>query len=589
MSVPFKLIADTYEKLEKVSGRIEMRSILAALFSKIPKEQIYEVVHLTLGQIAPDFLGIEPGVGEKLTLRAISLATGVDEQSLMKKLIDSGDIGKVAEWAVSRKKQMALFREELTADNVYKNFLKMSQLSGEGSMELRVRLLADLFQKASPKEARYIARIASGTLRLGVAEATVLEALALSMNLLHKKDLIERKYNIYPDLGEIARILRDQGIEGIEKIKVTLGVPVRPMLGERAKDPGEIIKRHKKSLVEYKYDGLRMQIHIKEDGTVKIFSRSLEDLTAQFPDVVRFVKESFKGKNAIVEGETVAIDPHTFELRPFQEVAHRRGRKYDILEAMEKYPVATFLFDCIYANNEDLTEKKLMERRKILEGLFDWEKAERLSLSEAKLIDNIEDLEKFFAQAIEAGCEGIMAKDPESPYVAGVREWLWIKYKRDYKSELTDTLDLVAVGAFAGKGKRAGTYGALLMAVFNPKENVFETVCKLGTGFDDLTLQRLPEIFKPYLRDTKHPLVKSNLDADFWFDPAIVLEVQGAEITLSPVHTCAYNKIKPGYGLAIRFPRFTGRWRKDKRPKDATTTSEVIEMYKAQKRLKVEE
>ncbi|RLF66915.1 MAG: ATP-dependent DNA ligase [Thermoplasmata archaeon] len=584
MPTPFKIIADIYEKLEKVSGRIEMRSLLTALFSKIPEDDIYEAVHLTLGQLGPDFMGLEFGVAEKLTLRAISLATGIDERTLMSKLIESGDIGKVAEWALSKKKQMALFVEELTVDNVYKNFKKMTELSGQGAMELRVKLLAELFQKASPKEGKYIARIATGTMRLGVAEATVLEAIAASIGALHKKDLIEKKYNIYPDLGEIARILKREGVAGVEKIRITLGVPVRPMLGERAKDPREIIERHGVSLVEYKYDGLRMQIHIKKDGFIRIFSRSLEDLTSQFPDVVKFVRESFRGEEAIVEGETVAIDPDTLEFRPFQEVAHRRGRKYDIQEAIEKYPVATYLFDCIYANGEDLTDKKLLDRRKVLESLFDWNASDRIFISEAKLIDNVKDLEEFFLKAIEDGCEGVMAKDPESPYKAGVREWLWIKYKRDYKSELTDTLDLVAVGAFAGKGKRAGTYGALLMATFNPEENTFETVCKLGTGFDDRTLQKLPEIFRPYLRQGKHPLVKSNIEADYWFDPVVVLEVQGAEITLSPVHTCARDRVKPGYGLAIRFPRFTGRWRRDKKPEDATTSDEVLEMYKKQLR-----
>ncbi len=588
MGLPYKLVAQTYEKLERVSGRIEMRAILAALFAKVSEDEIYMVVHLTRGALGPEYLGLEFGVGEKLTIKAIHRATGVDEKEIQKKFLQTGDIGVAAEWAVRQKKQVSLFTSELTVEKVYNNLKKMATLSGEGAMENRIRLLSELFQDATPLEARYIARTVTGRLRLGVADSTILEAIALSCRLLQYKPEIEAAYNIYPDLGEIARILKREGIQGIKKVKITLGIPIRPMLGERAKDPREIIERHKVTMAEYKYDGLRMQIHIFPDGKIKIFSRRLEDLTSQFPDVVEYIKNSFKAKEAIVEGETVAINPDTLELRPFQELAHRRGRKYDIHEAIKEYPVATFLFDCVYVNGEGLINKPLKERRKTLEGLFDFELSERVFLSTSKVIDNVNDLESFFLEAIENGCEGIMAKDPESVYRAGVREWLWIKYKRDYKSELTDTLDLVAVGAFAGKGRRAGTYGALLMAAYNPEDGTFETVCKLGTGFDDATLFKLPEIFRPYLRKDKHPLVKSKLEADFWFDPAIVMEVQGAEITLSPIHTCAYGKIKEGAGLAIRFPRFTGRWRRDKKPEEATTSQELVEMYKKQLR-KVEE
>ncbi|HDO21200.1 MAG TPA: ATP-dependent DNA ligase, partial [Candidatus Bathyarchaeota archaeon] len=205
-------------------------------------------------------------------------------------------------------------------------------------------------------------------------------------------------------------------------------------------------------------------------------------------------------------------------------------------------------------------------------------------ISKSKIVDNTKDLEEFFLEAIEDGCEGLVCKsiNLDSTYQAGARGWLWIKYKREYKSEMTDTVDLVVVGAFWGRGRRAGTYGALLMAAYDEETDTFKTICKVGSGFTDEDLKKLPEILKSYEMEHIHPRVDSKMEADVWFTPRLVLEIIGAEITLSPLHTCGLNKIKEGVGLAIRFPRFTGKIRDDKKPEDATTVKEIIEMYKGQ-------
>jgi DNA ligase-1 len=317
-----------------------------------------------------------------------------------------------------------------------------------------------------------------------------------------------------------------------------------------------------------------------------IFSRRLENITHMFPDVVSMAKEHIKAKEAIVEGEIVAINPETFELRPFQELM-RRKRKHDIQRAIKEVPVAVFLFDVLYYEGEDLTTKPLPERRKVLEEII--EPTDTWTIATSIVTDDPEELTKFFLKAIEDGAEGVMVKaiHDKSIYQAGARGWLWIKFKRDYKSEMIDTVDLVVVGGFYGRGKRGGKIGTLLMAAYDPKTDTFKTVCKVGSGFTDEDLDKMEEIFRPYIIPHKHPRVDSKIEADVWFEPVKVAEVIGAELTLSPMHTCCYNAVKPGTGISIRFPRFL-RWRDDKGPEDATTEEELLEMYRRQLR-KIEE
>ena len=277
----------------------------------------------------------------------------------------------------------------------------------------------------------------------------------------------------------------------------------------------------------------------------------------------------------------MAVDLDTGEMKPFQELMHRR-RKYGIRQAIEEHPVSLFVFDILYVDGKDFTLEIYSVRHKALEELIKGD--DRVQMAEYLLTDDPDELEKFFEEAIENGCEGLVCKSvsDESVYQAGARGWIWIKYKRDYKSEMTDTVDLVVTGAFHGRGKRAGTYGALLLATYNPSIDAFGTVCKCGSGFTDEDLQKIPKMMEPHRISHRHPRVESKLEADVWFEPKAVLEVLGAEITLSPIHMCGMNAFREGSGLAIRFPRFTGNYRPDKSAEDATTTEEVIEMYKGQ-------
>ncbi|MFB3888008.1 MAG: ATP-dependent DNA ligase [Candidatus Bathyarchaeia archaeon] len=575
-------IADAYERIEATTKRLEMTDLLVDLLKHTPKDCIERVVYLTQGRLYPDFEGVEIGVAEKSAIKALARVSGRKESEIEADLQRTGDIGETAQAFLAKKKQVTFFQRQLTVQHVYETLDKMAKTSGSGAVDTKLALLAGLLSDASPKEAKYILRTVTGNLRLGIADMTVLDALAVAYGGgKEARDLIERAYNISSDLGRVARVVAEKGMAGIEKFQVEVFEPIRPMLAERLASPEEILEKlGGKCAAEYKYDGERIQMH-KKGNKVVLYSRRLENIGDQYPDAVDLIKDNVKADAAILEGECVAMDLETGEMRPFQELMHRR-RKYGVTEAMEEYPVSLFMFDALYVDGQDLTQTPYPDRRKALEAAIG--KSDRVTLAMHIIVRNVKKLEAFFEEAIEDGCEGLMCKaiGEDSVYQAGARGWLWIKYKRDYKSEMTDTVDLVVVGAFHGRGKRAGTYGALLLATYNKEDDVFETITKCGTGFTDKDLAELPDMLRKHLVPRKHSRVVSMLEADVWFEPALVMEILGAEITLSPIHTCAMDSIRKGSGLAIRFPRFTGKYRTDKAPEDATTSAEAVEMYRNQ-------
>ncbi len=591
----FSVVAEAFEAMERITSRTQLTLLLARLFKRTPVDVIDKVVYMIQGRLAPDWKGLpELGVGEKLLVKAISLAYKVSEsrvESLYKSL---GDLGLVAERLAREYRSKArrstglmAFMEggetKLTVSRVYDTLLRVAFAQGEGSRDIKLKLIAGLLTDADPREAKYIVRFIEGRLRLGVGDATVLDALALAFGGgAHARPVIERAYNLRADLGHIARIVASLGIDALRGVEPEVGIPIRPMLAERGKDPAEILRKvGGKALVEYKYDGERAQIH-KDGDNIIIFSRRLENITRMYPDVVEMARKGIKAGKAIVEGEIVAVDPETGELRPFQELM-RRKRKHDIHKAMREVPVHVYLFDALLRDSEDLTSKILPERRKALEDMI--VESEEWRMAESIVTGDPEELWSFFLKAIEDGAEGVMVKaiHRESVYTAGVRGWLWVKLKRDYKSEMIDTVDLVVVGAFYGRGKRGGKLSSLLMAAYDPERDMFPTVCKVATGFTDEELDRMNDMLKPYIIPRRHPRVDSKMEPDVWVEPALVAEILGAELTLSPMHTCCLGAVRPGVGISIRFPRFI-RWRDDKRPEDATTTHELLEMYRRQLR-----
>jgi DNA ligase-1 len=578
----YNLIAEAYEKIEATTKRLEMTDLLVDLLKNTPKEVIDKVAYLTQGRIYPDFVGIEIGVAEKLAVKALARVSGSKESSIEEDLKRTGDIGETGRKFAANKKQVTFSQQPLTVEKVYETLDKMARTSGSGAVDTKMALLAGLLAAASPLEAKYILRTVTGSLRLGIADMTVLDALAVAYGGgKETREYIERAYNICSDLGRVAKTVVEKGLDGIKSFEVSIGEPIRPMLAERLGSPEEILEKlGGKCVAEYKYDGERLQAH-KQGDDVTLFSRRLENISGQYPDAVRLFRQYVKAKEAILECECVAVDSDTGEMRPFQELMHRR-RKYEIDKAIEEYPVSLFMFDALYVDGKDLTFEPYSVRRKFLEKTV--KESDRVKLANSMITENADDLERFFLEAIENGCEGLVCKSvsKDSVYQAGARGWLWIKYKRDYKSEMTDTVDLVVVGAFHGRGKRAGAYGALLLAAYNSENDTFETVTKCGTGFTDEDLAKLPQMLEKHIVAHKHPRVNSMLQADVWFEPAIVIEVLGAEVTLSPIHTCALDSVRKGSGLAIRFPRFTGNYRVDKAAEDATTASEIVEMYQKQ-------
>jgi DNA ligase-1 len=579
----YEVVAEAYRDLEGSTGRLELIGRLAELFRQTPDELVPTVALLCQGQIAPDFAGVELGMAERLAARAVAEAAGAPAEQVLASARETGDLGLTAEQLLEAGAGSRAGSLEVEA--AFQGLHEIAEAQGTGSQGRKLAGLVGLLRQATPLEARYLVRTVTGQLRLGIGTATILDALAeVHAGGRKQRQILERAYNICSDLSLVAATLVTEGLAAVEAMEVRAGNPVRPMLAQRLGEPAEILAKLGGSCAaEYKYDGIRVQAHRTADGALELYTRRLDRVSTQFPEVVKLLGESLKPREAILEGEVVAFDPASGELRPFQDVMFRR-RKYGIAEATKDFPVSMFCFELLYADGTDLTRLPYPERRaRLAEAITP---SARLRLATAEQVGDEAALERVFEQAVAEGCEGVICKSvaPTAQYQAGARGWQWIKLKRDYRSELTDTLDLVVVGGLAGRGRRAGMYGALLLGVYDAAGDRFQTICKCGTGFSDAELAGLPKRLAPLVRAQRPARVDSRWHADVWFEPTLVVEVLAAEITLSPHHTAGWGLLKEDAGLALRFPRFSGRWRDDKAPTDATTVDEVVSMYRAARR-----
>ena len=496
---------------------------------------------------------------------------------------EAGDLGQAAEQLLAA---TAAGRDpSLQVAGVVDTLHEIARAEGSGSQGRKLSLLAGLLALSTPLEARYLLRLVTGNLRLGIGTPTILDALAqVYAGGRKNRAILERAYNICCDLGLVAATLASDGLAGVEGLNVRPGYPVRVMLAQRMSDADEILARlGGRCMAEYKYDGMRVQAHRTADGRIELLTRRQERVSSQFPDVVELLRAGLGPREAILEGEVVAYDAAAGELRPFQEVMFRR-RKHGIAEAARDVPVGLFCFELLYADGQDLTNLPYLERRARLAEAVTL--SDRLRLTTAQEVATPRALDAMFDQAVADGSEGLVCKSTGSGaiYQAGARGWLWIKLKRDYRTELADTVDLVVVGAYTGRGRRRGTYGAVLLAAYDPDAEVYQTVGRCGTGFSDAELSALPTRLAPLRRTQRPARVESRVPADVWFDPSLVLEVLVAELTLSPNHTAGWGQLKDQAGLSMRFPRFTGRWRDDKEPQDATTTQQLIDLYRTARR-----
>ncbi|HKU50680.1 MAG TPA: ATP-dependent DNA ligase [Nitrososphaera sp.] len=578
----FALLVETFQQMGQTSSRIALTDYLVALFAKTPAELIDKVTYLIQGKLFPDYEGVELGLADRMVMRAIGQSSGKNPADVQRLYQKTGDLGDTAGEAMRSKGQSSLYPEPMTVERVYSTFEKIARTAGAGSQETKLRLVSSLLNDATSEESRYITKFVMGQLRLGIADYTVLDALALAFTGdKSNRKVLENAYNVSSDLGTVARLLASGGLDAVKSVKITLFKPLRPMLAERVVNAQEALERMEgRAGVEYKLDGERVQIH-KGGKTVELFSRRLERITGHFPDIVEAVKPI--KSDIIVEGEVVAVNPGTDEYLPFQELMHRR-RKHGVQEAMKSYPVVINLFDILYLNGESRMHLSYLDRRSLLKKIIDAAKnpGKKIRLIEQTIAESPDEIERFMSTAISDGCEGVMIKQLSSVYRAGAREYAWVKLKREYRSDLADTLDLVIVGALHGRGRRAGKYGALLLAAYDPKTDTFQSATKVGTGFTDEQLEQFYANLEKHVIPHRHARVATGMEMDVWFEPTVVIEVIASEITLSPSHPAAMNSIREGFGLALRFPKFTGKVRDDKSPEDATTVGELVSMYNKQ-------
>lgn len=579
----FSEIADTFEKMSSTTKRLELTQHLVELFQKTPPEIISKIVYLIQGKLRPDFEGVELGLAEKLAIHALSKSSGIPIKKINSTYAEDGDLGGTAAKIMEQKTQTTFLAQDITAERVYETLYKIAKLEGQRSQDMKMKYVSSLLNDATPQEAKFILKIAMGTLRLGIADNTVMDALAISYTgSKENRQRLEAAYNVSSDLGAVAETISRSGLKGLDEFHVKVFSPIRPMLAERVKSEAEAIEKlGGEFAAEYKLDGERVQIHYK-DSRMVLYSRRLENITSYYPDILENLPKALKTTDVILEAEAVAINQDSGEFLPFQELMHRR-RKYDIDRIVEKYPITVNLFDVLYLNGKDLLNDPYKIRRKKLEEITN--ENEYTKIVTQTIVHAENEIEDFLENGINAGCEGLMLKVLDAPYRAGARGNNWLKLKREYRNELGDSLDLVVIGAFFGKGRRTGKYGTLLLASYNQDRDTFESICKVGTGFTDENLDQFYQILQDKVTLKKNPRIESGMEPDVWFEPELVIEIVASEITLSPVHTTAKDSIRAGSGLALRFPKFTGKIRMEKAPEDASTDQEVITLYKNQKKV----
>jgi len=580
----FDVLADSFNKMESTRKRLELTQFLVELFEKTPHEVISKITYLLQGKLRPDFEGIELGVAEKLAIRAISKSSGIPIKKIEEEYMKEGDLGDAASIILEQKTQTTFLAEDITVERVYETLFKIANLGGARSQDMKMKYISSLLNDASPLEAKYVLKILLGTLRLGVAENTVMDALAIAFSgNKENRKILQHAYNVSNDLGKVAETIAAKGLKGIEEFEITMFDPIRPMLADRIKSESEAVEKFGNEFAaEYKLDGERVQLHIEGDKVI-LFSRSLENISSYYPDIIEKIPKLVQADNVILEAEAVAINENTGEFLPFQEELMHRRRKYQVEKAVTQYPITVNFFDILYCNGKSCLELDYKDRRERLEKVIKEDNfAKHIPMT---IVKNENEVEDFMENSINAGSEGLMLKMLDKPYQAGSRGSHWLKLKREYQNELGDSLDLVVIGGYFGKGRRTGNYGTLLLATYDEDEDTFTSICKVGTGFTDDSLDQLYQILNPKVSIKKNPRINSEMEADVWFEPELVIEVVASEITLSPIHKAAKDKIRKDAGLALRFPKFTGKIRVEKAVEDASTNEEVITLYKGQKKI----
>ncbi len=581
-------VAQCFNDIEPITARLEITRLLAHLLKKTSAHEAEIITYLSLGQLHPQHIGTKFNIAEKNLIKAVADFLNLSQETVQKKAKHLGDIGLVlSEYEWENKKI-------LSVTDVYTTLCTLEKTGGSGSQEEKITIIKELFYNLDPLSAKFVARIINGKLRLGFSDMTIIDALSwmeVGNKSLHTD--LENAYNICADIGLIAHTLKEHGIHAIKHMHIKLGTPILPAAAERMPTAKTIYEKLGTCVAEPKLDGFRLQIHLdmsakvltkegktKTDPEIHFFSRNLQDMSAMFPDLI---KELYKldVKNLICEGEAIGYDPNTNGFLPFQETVKRK-RKHGVEKAATEFPLQLFLFDILYLNNKSYLDVPYIKRHEQLEKIMYGIKSPHLFVIKHKEIHNAQELENYFLETVATGLEGIMVKRPDALYQPGKRNFNWIKLKRQEEGHLEDTIDCVILGYYAGKGKRAHFgIGAFLVGVYNQKEDIFQTVAKIGTGMTDDEWRTLKKKCDTLIVEHKPKNVDcaKELYPDVWITPEIVCRVRADEITLSPLHSA--GKTTKNLGYALRFPRFMD-YRLDKSAHEATTDHEIKRLYNDQ-------
>ncbi|TAL48040.1 ATP-dependent DNA ligase [archaeon] len=556
----YSILADIYEKLEAVSSKLKKTEILAELFKSTPTSELPKIVLLIQGRVFPSYSEYELGVAEQMMMRAIALATGFKTEKVEEKFKKTGDLGLAVEECIKSKRQSSFAKKKVTVDDVFGNLQKLATITGSGSQEKKLKLITELLVSAKPKEARYIVRTILQDLRVGAGEGILRDAIASAFLTGDKAaDAIEYALNLLPDFGEIARIAKEEGVDGLENVRVRIGKPLHVMLSEKAESIKEVLDKHGEVIAEWKYDGMRVIIE-KRGKDIWLFTRRLENVTKQFPDIVELAREHLKPYQCIVDGEAVGIDKKTGNPLPFQMLSQRVQRKYDIEKMVKEIPIQVNLFDVICVESEMLISKSLAERKKTLEKIVA-QVPGKFQFAKQIVSSDENQLKEFYEEALKARQEGLMLKVPQSHYVFGRHTDGWYKIK-----PTMENLDLAIIGATWGEGARASWLTSYVLGARDTKTGNFVEVGMMSTGLTEKEYEQMTKTLQPLIVEEKGRTVRVR--------PKVVVEVKYQEIQKSPTY---------GSGFALRFPALS-RLRPDKGPDEVDTIERVKKLYESQGR-----
>lgn len=593
----FTDFAKYLQKLEETPKRLEITAILLELLKELRDGETREGVFMSLGYLQAPFEAQKFNMADKMMLRALALAYDTDITDIATDYGKTGDLGEVAASLCIHKTS-----SDLTVKEIHSKLTKIAKLGGTGSQETKVGELAGLLKQLDRLSAKYIVRIVLGTTRLGFTELTVIDALAwlLADDLSDKKAIkviksrIEEKYNVHPDIGLIAEKLKQEGIKGLNDIGIEVGVPILPQKAQRLPAFSEVMEKMGTVWAEYKFDGTRVQLHFDRSRTIqtsdieqqnlfdvpeervfiKTYTRNLEEVTYQYPDIVEAAEKQIDADSVILDGEAIGYSRDTGAFLPFQEIMQRK-RKHDVKAMALEVPLKYFVFDILYLNGESLTKKPLHERKKLLKKVI--RTGDAVIVDEHVEISTLDELVEYFENARGKGLEGLIVKNPNAEYRAGARSYNWVKLKVADAKLLDDTVETVVLGYYFGRGERANFgIGGFLAGVYDKEEGVFKSITRVGTGLSDedwVYLKAAADKLEVKEKPKNVILGKANTP-DVWTAPELVVELGADEITRSAVHTT---------GFALRFPRLI-KFRTDKLPEDITTLEEIKDLYKMQKR-----